>query len=289
MDYVQRIKALVPRRIHPYLGVVRRGVKSVSFRTGAQKKRLLRDKTLAPEERQLLQRVESRISTDDGMYTGDGAQYFKVGLSAIRCIEGAIEAARLSPVNRTLDLPCGHGRVLRFLAQRFPEAKITASDLDRAGVDFCARVFGAEPVYSELNPDDFSLAQKFDLIWCGSLVTHLDAAGITALLRLFVRHLASDGLLIFTTHGERVVRRMLNREFEYMIPQQEIEPLVSEFRKKGFGFVNYPEASGYGISLTSPEWIRAELEKLAMGEAYFREHGWDDHQDVFGFIKTDKA
>jgi SAM-dependent methyltransferase len=246
---------------------------------------LLNDPTLSDKERKLLNQVETRISPGDGMYTGNGAHYFKVGLSAIDCIEAAIDAAGLASVRRVLDLPCGHGRVLRFLIQRFPEARFSAADLDRKGVDFCVRTFDAEGVYSQLDLTDFSLDRQFDLIWCGSLVTHLDATGIRDLLAFFVRHLLPGGLLVFTTHGERMIQLMLNRKFNYGIANENIPLLIDSYRQNGFGFADYPGASGYGVSVTTPEWIRAETRKLDLNEVYFREHGWDDHQDVYGFVR----
>lgn len=283
MDYIHKVKRLLPRGLHPHLGAVRRRLRSLPARTRRQKEHLLEDTVLQPQERELLRQVKSEISPGDGMYTGDGAHYFKVGLSAIRCIEEALAAARLASVTQVLDLPCGHGRVLRFLIRRFPEAKFTASDLDRKGVDFCAHLFGAEPVYSERNLDQFSLGQQFDLIWCGSLVTHLNAESIRALLAFFARHLLPGGLLIFTAHGERVIQRMRDREFEYGITEACVTSLIGAYRKDGFGFADYPGASAYGVSLTSPEWIRRETENLGLTEVYFRARGWDDHQDVYGF------
>lgn len=286
MDYSERLKELIPKRIHPQLGTIRRRLRSLPARTRRQWRLLLDDPTLSAEQRDLLERVEPRISPGDGMYTGNGAHYFKVGLSAIACIEAAIEGAELASVSRVLDLPCGHGRVLRFLVQRFPNAEFTASDLDRKGVDFCARTFGVKGVYSQSNLSELALDHGFDLIWCGSLITHLDSKGIRELLAFFARHLSSAGLLVFTTHGERVVERLQKKEFEYGINDQDVSALIASFREKGFGFADYPGASGYGISLSSPEWIRAETRKLGLNEVTFREHGWDEHQDVYGFVKS---
>jgi len=283
MDYIQKLKVLVPRGLHSHLGAVRRRLRSLPARTRRQKQDLLETLELQPQERELLHQVKSEISTGDGMYTGDGYHYFKVGLSAIRCIEEALDAARLGNVTKVLDLPCGHGRVLRFLTRRFPEAKFTASDLDRKGVDFCARHFGAEPVYSELNPDQFSLGEQFDLIWCGSLVTHLNNRGIRSLLAFFARHLRPDGLLVFTTHGERAIQRMQDREFDYAISSESVTSMLEAYHMKGFGFANYPDASAYGVSLTSPAWVRQVATEIGLREVYFRAHGWDDHQDVYGF------
>lgn len=281
---LQRLKRLVPRPLWPYLGAARRLVRTVPFRTETQKKKLLSDPTLTERERQLLSKVSTRIYYNDGMYHGDGAHYFRVGLSAIHCIDEAIERAGLKDVETILDFPCGSGRVMRFLRQRFPEARITACELETGPVQFCVRTFGAEPAFSSLNLDEVSLGKHFDLIWCGSLVTHLNNEGIAALFRLFHRHLAPGGLMIFTAHGDFVASRMPTRDFDYGLSSEQIDRIGLNYPQTGYGFEDYPGEKDYGVSLTSPEWIRLRIEEAGgLREVYFKERGWDDHQDVFGF------
>lgn len=283
---VLTLKRFVPSALWPYLGAVRRWVRTAPPRPLLDKRRLLSDGSLSEGERTLLHKVSHRIYYNDGMYDGDGVHYFKVGLSAINCIDEALEAAGLKTLRTILDLPCGSGRVLRFLAQRFPEAEITACELAREPVEFCVRTFGALPAYSSLNLDEVSLGKKFDLIWCGSLVTHLNEAGITALLRLFQRHLDTGGLMIFTTHGDFVPGRILRRDFDYGLTPEQINRIGVSYPETGYGFEDYPGEKDYGVSLTSPEWIRACVQKLGgLREVYFKERGWDDHQDVFGFVR----
>ena len=74
-----------------------------------------------------------------------------------------------------LDLPCGFGRVTRFLCARYPAASITVSDLDRDGVDYCAARFNAQAAYSVRDFRDLQLGGAYDLLWVGSLITHLPA------------------------------------------------------------------------------------------------------------------
>ncbi len=51
---------------------------------------------------------------------------------------------------------------------------------------------------------------------------------------------------------------------------------------------DYPGEKDWGVSLTSPGWIRARVRELGgLREVYFKERGWDDHQDVFGFVQED--
>ncbi|HEY9405201.1 MAG TPA: class I SAM-dependent methyltransferase [Pyrinomonadaceae bacterium] len=282
------LKQILPRQLRTRLGTVRRRVRALPFRTEAQRRRLLEDQTLAATERELLRQVDSRISPRDTMYTGDGAHYFKVGLSAMGIVEEALRRANLAEVGRVLDLPCGHGRVLRFLARRFPRAKFTACDLDRDGVDFCARAFGATPVYSLTDLDALSFDTPFDLIWCGSLITHLDAHATRALFRLFARHLAPGGLLLFSAHGDFVARRMPSGEFDYMLTPAQVETITRRYAETGFGYEDYAGEGGYGVALTSPAWIRARVGEVGgLKEVYFGERVWDAHHDAFGFVREE--
>lgn len=285
MNSVKAFKRVVPRLLWPYLGAVRRFVRSVPPRPQLQKKRLLRDQSLKPRDRELLSKVSSQIYYNDGMYHGDGAHYFRVGLAAIHCIDEALATAGLKEVRTILDLPCGSGRVMRFLRQRFPDAEITACELMSGPLQFCVQTFGAKPAFSSLNLDEVSLDKRFDLIWCGSLITHLNERGIVALLRLFRRHVAPGGIIIFTTHGDSVARTIPTRDFDYGLEQEQIDRIGIDYPQTGYGFEDYPGEKDSGISLTSPEWIRARVRDLGgLREVFFKERGWNDHQDVFGFV-----
>ncbi len=288
MKLVKTLKRVVPRKLHAPLGAGRRWLRTLPPRVALQKRRLLSDPSLSAGERELLSKVSSRVYPGDGMYHGDGAHYFKVGLSATACIDEALANAALPAPRAILDFPCGSGRVLRFLVQRFPQAEVTACELDRGPVEFCVRTFGARPAFSLLNLDEVSLDAEFDLIWCGSLVTHLDEGGIASLLRLFKRHLAAGGLIIFTTHGDFVQQRIPTRDFDYGLDQEQIDRIGVDYAATGYGFENYLEEQGYGVSLTSPAWIRARVAELgSLREVFFKARGWDDHQDVFGFVRND--
>src|SRR5437870_5495298 len=112
--------------------------------------------------------MDLTIAANDGMVLRDHppdhalSHYLESG-------RAALTAAGKTDVRRILDLPCGHGRVLRVLKAAFPGAALTACDIDRDGVDFCASRFGAEPVYSVEDPGRIPVRGPFDLIWVGSL------------------------------------------------------------------------------------------------------------------------
>jgi SAM-dependent methyltransferase len=142
-------------------------------------------------------------------------EYWVAGRSALEAIGAGLDAAGkpVSEIRRILDIPCGHGRVMRYLKAAFPSAELTACDLLREGVDFCSSVFGAIPVYSHVDTDKIPLEHSvYDLIWVGSLFTHLDASQWKALLVRLTSSLREGGVLIFTAHGRYVYRSMKGLE-----------------------------------------------------------------------------
>jgi SAM-dependent methyltransferase len=226
--------------------------------------------------------IIDEISPDEEMYwPGREEAYFAAGRSALRAIRLAELAAGTGSPARILDLPCGHGRVLRMLKAAYPEAELTACDLNREGVDFCARVFGAKPVYSTLRAEEVPLDETFDLIWSGSLVTHLDLDRWRAFFALYERCLAPGGLLVLTTFGRWPAERLRRREFTYAMTDAEIPGLLEAFDREGFAYSDYPGATLSGMSLTAPSWVVRHVEERSeLRLVSYTERGWNDHQDV---------
>jgi len=222
------------------------------------------------------------------MYAGNVTHYFGVGQSALDCIRLALRASGREPskVKSILDLPCGHGRVLRALKASFPDARLTACDLNRDGVEFCEKVFGATPVYSRPKVEDISIRDTFDLIWCGSLLTHLDDTYWKDFLNLFTSVLSFGGILVFSTHGRKVIENIVSGESTYGLGEAELSYLLDEYGRKGFGYIDYKTSSNYGISVSSPSFVLSMIEKMSdLRILSFIEKGWDDHQDVVCCVK----
>ena len=299
-DMRQRLRRVVPPGLRPYLGALRRRIVYNPARVYLQRRRLLKSPALDAGQAELLGRVSTRIHQRDGMYAGHGENYFRAGLSAIACVEEVLRHSEPARVRHILDLPSGFGRELRFFALRFPEATTTACDIQPEAVAFCAREFGAVPTVSRPRLSEVSFDRKFDLIWCGSLVTHLDDASIHDLLKLFSKHLSADGIFIFTFHGDYVHAKMAAGGDTYELAAESIPALVESYERTGYAYQDYPrglgyfefhpEKSRYGISLTSPDWLRGLAKSIGgLREVYFRERGWADHQDVLAFASSAAA
>jgi SAM-dependent methyltransferase len=257
----------------------------------AEKATLLSSPALSDQEKNLLHNVSPVLHPHDNMLNGqDALHYLSVGLSASRCIDKAI-AGNYNGIDEILDFPCGSGRVLRFLRAMFPASNITASEIDPEMIDFCTKNFSSESFVSKPNFGDLFLSKRYDLIWCGSLFTHINELNAISLLNFFQRHLSEKGICIFTAHGNLSIDWMRNGVINYGLPEDAVQSLIRNWQTSGYGFANYPDhlgyPSNYGISVASHQRM-IDIARAVGGlkESMFIEHGWDNHQDVYAFTRN---
>lgn len=214
------------------------------------------------------------VADGDTMHAGDD-QYLAVGLSALACIADALAGRQ---PRRILDLPSGYGRVTRMLRAQYPRAAITVCDLDRAGVDFAAARFNARPAYSV---DDFaalSLGESYDLVWVGSLATHLDERRTRAFLAAMARHLRPGGTLVASAHGPSIVGGL--HDWGYGLQPHAVAGLLGDYGRTGYGHRGYGGGDGYGISITDEPWWRQAMSAGPLRLVAYRPQAWDGHQDI---------
>jgi SAM-dependent methyltransferase len=234
-----------------------------------------------------------RIHTCDTILTRPSLSglndYLAVGRSALDNCAATLAAMNrnFSDIRTCLDLPCGHGRILRWLQTRIDPAGITACDIDRAGVDFCREEFGVKGVYSSDDLDQLKFPDSYDLIWVGSLLTHLDPARCTALLRKLSPALRPGGVLVFTTHGESCFTRPGLRAYGKPF-RAAADRMKADFQRKGYCYAPYDDTGYYGITLHSEDYIKKHVttnvsDRLQL--VRYQARGWHDHQDVWSFRK----
>lgn len=227
------------------------------------------------------------ISEHDEMFAGDAAHYFGVGRSAMGNVSAALRLAGRETCASILDLPCGHGRVMRHLRAAFPAAQITGCDINQSGLEFCAKTFGATAVHSKKRIQEVSIPSRFDLVWCGSLLTHLEEPFWGQFLSFFFEHLNEDGVLLFTTHGRLSAKWIREKTHTYGLDPKELRPLLAAYDGKGFGYAPYPGSPEYGITVSSPSWVLKQIERHpSLRLLLVKEAGWDNHQDVYACIRT---
>ncbi len=208
--------------------------------------------------------ADRTVAPHDGMVAAeDPEQYFTLGRRALELIHFSSVLCDKPHYPAILDLPCGHGRVLRWLRAHYGYAKITACDLDRTGVDFCAKQFGATPVYSKPDLRLLPFSTQFDLIWVGSLVTHLRQDRWLATLDCLIKWTNECGVIVLTTQG-RTVTSLLARGRKDVAENIDKPALLAEFARTGFAYQRYFESNAeedYGFAVSSPEWLMRALQR----------------------------
>lgn len=231
--------------------------------------------------------VDQDVSENDLMYN---QWYFEVGRSAVEVILAGMMSSYVNKVERVLDLPCGHGRVLRHLVKMFPDAEMHACDLDADGVEYCARRYGAVAKVSKPELTEMDFGTQFDLIWVGSLFTHVSEEQTANWLKHMAKFLTPTGIVVATCHGRW--SEHVNARSPY-IGADRWSKVLEGYLTKGYGYSDYvrEEASqytpgNYGISMAKPNKMVHLLEGVGDVRIFsYTERAWADHQDVLVYGK----
>jgi SAM-dependent methyltransferase len=170
-------------------------------------------------------------------------QYLRIGRSAVYAISQAIMLTGQTDCRRVLDLPCGFGRVLRHLIAFFPGSHFVACDLNKGAVDYCRQTFNVEGVYGQ-DRFDYDFDSPFDLIWCGSLLTHLPEQKFQDATAFLVRNLAEEGVAVITLHGRFSLT--VHDTYSKLLPNDQFLQVKRDFLTNGFGYRDYDDSKGMG-------------------------------------------
>jgi SAM-dependent methyltransferase len=236
--------------------------------------------------------IPGRVHFNDFMFIDSSAEevasYAERGRNVVALIEETLAAAgkRIEDVERWLDFGCGYGRVLRFLLERVPPERVTASDVIAEGVEFCRSEFGVTALRSSPELASVQLG-SFDFVYAISVLTHLDERNSVDFLRLLGGSLTEGGIALFTTHGEWSLAHPGHYGSEYEARGAEIEAAV---RERGIAYLRYDFApDDYGITWHSREFVEgtmAELHEAELRQLLFKPRGLDGHQDVFAYQRV---
>ena len=231
--------------------------------------------------------INITLDETDKEMDGGTDHYFDVGAEAIRlCVEALVASGRGVP-SSVLDFPSGSGRVTRHLTSFFHGAQVTACDLYPSHVDFCTSTFGVDGVVSEDDLDEVNFDRTFDLIFCGSLLTHLPAKETKSAIDLMIRSLSPNGVVVMSLHGRQSIHVQKN-EWNY-VPPNRFEKVERGFNRSGYGYNDYDGSfrarfasnARYGISVAAPSCTLGVIEEHDdIRIISYTERAWDRHQDI---------
>lgn len=223
--------------------------------------------------------VDRAIHPADDMWQAGPDWYWSVGSSGVTCVLRALSATALPRVGSILDLACNYGRTGRHLRAAFPDVPIWFCDI-HDGAAFCARQFGGEAIIAGPELTTVSLP-KVDVIWIGSLFTHLTEAKTRSWLHYLAEHLNSHGVIVATFHGRRSAEL-----FSTQLPDL-VRRTWPVAKSAGWGYVPYDDAApDWGFSMNTVTKL-AEIAEAVPGLhiANLTEAAWGGNHDVLALAR----
>ncbi len=159
--------------------------------------------------------VDSTLASDDVMFRhllrrsndvrNAMLDYLLVGFDGrnivVRLLESRFDEAEAA--GAVLDFGSGFGRVSRLLLHDLPPTAIWVADVKAAAVEFQTEHFGVQGLVSSFVPEDFGPDRTFDLIFVGSLFTHLPEDLFHRWLGQLYGLVSGRGVLAFTVRSAR--------------------------------------------------------------------------------------
>ena len=130
----------------------------------------------------------------------------------------------------------------------------------------------------------------WDLVFSGSLLTHLPERFFWPTIDAIARGLSPTGIALVTLEGRRAEE--IQDTAWKLIEDDRFDRIRRAYRRKGFGFADYsapmkklfPSQQQYGIALVAPSWVMRGLEQRSeLRVLGYVERAWDEHQDVMVF------
>ena len=202
--------------------------------------------------------------------------YFATGASIFRTVSeiAAWRFGGLGRVRSFLDFAAGYGRATRFLARALGPERVTMAEIDPGAVRFQQETLGVRSVVSDHDPRRLALEGPFDFVLAISLFSHLPAGRFEAWLDRLDALVAPGGVLVFSTHGERLA------------PEAE-RPGASGLSFRPESETERLDGNEYGTSWVAPRYVRAASAALP-GRArrlFVFSEGLCGYQDLYVLAK----
>jgi SAM-dependent methyltransferase len=142
-------------------------------------------------------------------------EYHDSGMLHARLIADLVREHLSGDVLKICEWGCGPGRVIRHLPETLADrtVELFGADYNPASVAWCrAHVPGVDFRHNGLEPPLPFESNAFDAIYAISVFTHLSAEAHRRWIEEVFRVVRTSGIVIFTTHGDACLDRLLPDE-----------------------------------------------------------------------------
>lgn len=206
--------------------------------------------------------------------------YLSTGLNGFNLIQRILRSARdhVEVKGNILDFAGGYGRVTRFLAGYYKPEQVYTSDIKPAAVDYQMNKMGVKGFYSDYDPFKLKVDERFEVIFVGSLFSHLNKELYKNWLIQLLAMTESTGLLIFSVHDISLYPNETTEDHIYVEDNEDTPFLFVENK--------ITSKDKYGVSFASEKFISELISSINPDAKYVRyPKGFGGLQDVYVVTK----
>lgn len=219
-------------------------------------------------------KLDTRIAKNDlmflysllhiGHYDKAYHSYLSAGLNAYRLIDKLVARRKggWDEVHSFLDFASGYGRLTRFIVLKLQPEQVWVSDIKDQAVEWQKKHFGVNGFPSSFIPEDIQPGQLFDLIYVGSLFSHLPEDLFHRWLKKLWELLSEKGMLIFSLHDMSLWKGEVPPPFIFHAESED-----TRFRSIDD---HIEDGGAYGVSYASQAFVAESIQKLEGSPAYHR-------------------
>lgn len=203
-----------------------------------------------------------------------GIAAYKYVESTMRFLDAYEQVARgvfggFDTLASVLDFASGYGRLTRALVQKLPKDRIWISDIYAEAVAWQARTFGVHAFPSATSPDLVRHERTHDVVWVGSMFSHLPEGLFHDWLAKLWSFVSPRGVLCFSVHDETLL------------------PAGEPMDASGIRYFRFSESGSldhdiYGMSYVTEAFVAEAISRLpgASGHKRFFK-GLYENQDLY--------
>lgn len=170
-----------------------------------------------------------------------------------------------------LDFASGYGRLTRILVQKLAKERIWVSDIYREAIEWQLKTYGVQGFFSTPSPQDLSHDRVHDVVWVGSLFSHLPDGLFQEWLAKIWSFVGPRGVLAFSVHDQSLL------------------PADEPMDATGLRYFRFSESDSldhdiYGMSYVTEAFVAEAIARLSPGggpkwKRFFK--GLYENQDLY--------
>ena len=142
--------------------------------------------------------------------------YFRLGHQTALLLQDVLKEHSIQNAKSFLDFGSGYGRVTRFLPFALgKDIEVFTSEVKSEAIAFNENELGFKGIHHGSQAESFPTDQHFDVIFAGSIFSHLPEKMLEEWLTKLAEVLSPNGLLLFTTHNTTLDSSLAGKDFHY--------------------------------------------------------------------------